>query len=133
MLVRRWSSFWSQPLDANSRQLAVQVAFFLIIPVGVLLHETGHAVATWSVGGHVGGQAAGDEVDALEAAVRADPGAVAARLAQVRYYRDHREPKLAAAAIRAGLRTRPDDPDLLNALGVTLLSQGRFADATVPL
>jgi len=51
------------------------------------------------------------------------------RLAQVRYYLDHREPKLAAAAIRAGLRTRPDDPDLLNALGVTLLSQGRFAEA----
>src|SRR5207249_3282199 len=53
MLVRRWPFFWSQPLDANSRQLAVQVAFFLIIPVGVLLHEAGHALATWSVGGHV--------------------------------------------------------------------------------
>src|SRR5438445_811720 len=53
MLVRRWSQFWREPLDANSRQLAVQVAFFLIVPVGVLLHEAGHAVATWSVGGHV--------------------------------------------------------------------------------
>jgi len=260
MLVRRWSSFWSQPLDARNRQFAIQVAFFLIVPVGVLLHETGHALATWSVGGHVvqfawrvywgfvvpegrftsadlwwialsgnlvsilfglallqaGALATGlratvryvllqagiieiafsavgypllslrtadgdwkivydfhsspvlstvtavahaalligvwrwwrqhlqqtvyvvghdahEDVIALEAAVAADPGAVEPRLAQARYYLDHGEPRLAATAVQAGLRRWPDQPDLLNALGVTMLAQGRFAEATVPL
>ena len=52
-LVRRWRSFWSGPLTAADRALSLPVAFFLVIPISVLLHETGHALATWSVGGTV--------------------------------------------------------------------------------
>ena len=52
-LVRRGRGFWRGPLAARDEQLAWACAFFLVIPVGVLLHELGHAVATWSVGGEV--------------------------------------------------------------------------------
>lgn len=53
ILIREWSSFWKPPLTPYKRRLAQEAGFFLIIPLGVLLHEVGHAVATWMVGGRV--------------------------------------------------------------------------------
>lgn len=52
-LVRTWRSFWDHELTPADRQLVPQVSFFLIIPLGVLLHEFGHAIATRMVGGEV--------------------------------------------------------------------------------
>lgn len=52
-LVRRGRPFWRGALADRDEQLAFACAFFLVIPVGVLLHELGHALATWSVGGQV--------------------------------------------------------------------------------
>ena len=52
-LARNWRQFWDADVTRADRQLANQAAFFLLIPLGVFLHEGGHAVATWSVGGTV--------------------------------------------------------------------------------
>ena len=52
-LVRRGRGFWREPVAPQDRQLTWATAFFLVIPVGVFLHELGHAIATWSAGGQV--------------------------------------------------------------------------------
>ncbi len=52
-LAHTWHDFWDDRFTPEEQQLAQQVGFFLIIPFGVLLHEFGHAVATWMVGGQV--------------------------------------------------------------------------------
>jgi hypothetical protein len=53
VLLRRGRGFWREPLSARDEQLAWAAGFFLVLPAGVLVHELGHAVATWSVGGEV--------------------------------------------------------------------------------
>src|SRR4051812_14596177 len=52
-LIRNWQSFWDDDIRPDERLRAYRVAFFLIIPIGVLLHELGHAVAVWQLGGQV--------------------------------------------------------------------------------
>jgi hypothetical protein len=52
-LSKHWRRFWADDLSPSSYQLAVSVAFFLLVPVGVLLHEFGHMFAAWSTGSHV--------------------------------------------------------------------------------
>jgi hypothetical protein len=52
-LVTHWREFWSDGLTARNQQLAGGVAFFLLVPVGVLLHEFGHMLAAWSTGSQV--------------------------------------------------------------------------------
>jgi len=41
---------WVSPHDA---MLLDRAAVFFLVPIGVLLHEVGHALATWQVGGEV--------------------------------------------------------------------------------
>ena len=50
---RRRTTLFDQRLTQGERALFDRGAFFLLIPIGVLLHEFGHAVATWQVGGTV--------------------------------------------------------------------------------
>ena len=52
-LLRRGRGFWREPLSARDEQLAWAAGFFLVLPAGVLVHELGHAAATWLVGGEV--------------------------------------------------------------------------------
>jgi hypothetical protein len=52
-LSKNWRKFWGDSLSPASYQLAVSVAFFLLVPVGVLLHEFGHMLAAWSTGSRV--------------------------------------------------------------------------------
>ncbi len=52
-LSRNWRRFWADTLSPASYQLAVSVAFFLLVPVAVLLHEFGHILAAWSTGSRV--------------------------------------------------------------------------------
>jgi len=52
-LAVHWKEFWSDPPTALSQRLAGGVAFFLLVPVGVLLHEFGHMLAAWSTGSQV--------------------------------------------------------------------------------
>lgn len=42
-----------ESLDARDRQLLDQLAFFVLIPPGVFLHELGHALATIQLGGTI--------------------------------------------------------------------------------
>ncbi|MEA2575188.1 MAG: hypothetical protein QOH93_2486 [Chloroflexia bacterium] len=50
LLSRAWKQLWGPKAGANTRQLAAMIAFFLLIPVGVLLHEFGHMLAAWLLG-----------------------------------------------------------------------------------
>ncbi len=52
-LVKHWREFTDDELTASDRRLASELAFFVFIPIGVLFHELGHAVATYQVGGTV--------------------------------------------------------------------------------
>jgi tetratricopeptide (TPR) repeat protein len=52
-LVRSWRSFVDDELTAADRQVATQVAVFLVPPVVVLLHELGHVAAAKAVGARV--------------------------------------------------------------------------------
>jgi hypothetical protein len=52
-LGRSWRSFWDDRLTWQDRQMAGGVAFFILMPIGVLLHEFGHMLAAWSTGSEV--------------------------------------------------------------------------------
>ena len=53
LLARRWRRFWDADFTVEDRSLATQAAVFVVPPVVVLIHELGHIVAAWSVGGRV--------------------------------------------------------------------------------
>lgn len=49
-LIQNWRSVWDHNFTPTDRQIVDQAAFFVLIPVSVVLHELGHAVAVWSFG-----------------------------------------------------------------------------------
>lgn len=52
-LITNWRQTWDLTFTAADRALVNQAAFFVLLPVGVALHELGHAIAIWSFGGTV--------------------------------------------------------------------------------
>jgi hypothetical protein len=52
-LVRSWRSFVDEEFTVADRQVATQVAVFLVPPLVVLLHELGHVAAAVAVGARV--------------------------------------------------------------------------------
>lgn len=50
---RNWRALTDGSLDASDRRLLDQLAFFVLIPPGVFLHELGHALATIQLGGTI--------------------------------------------------------------------------------
>lgn len=52
-LVRHWRAVWDDQFTVHDRMLVDQAAFFVLIPISVVLHEFGHAIAIWSFGGRV--------------------------------------------------------------------------------
>lgn len=52
-LIRSWSSVWDRNFTQPDRSLVDEAAFFVLVPVSVALHELGHALAIWSLGGEV--------------------------------------------------------------------------------
>ncbi|MFN3337412.1 MAG: hypothetical protein ACK42I_07930 [Thermomicrobium sp.] len=57
-LARAWRGrrdLFAEPIMSGQLSLLVEIAFFLLVPVGVLLHEVGHMVAVWLAGGRVTG------------------------------------------------------------------------------
>ncbi|MCH7928445.1 MAG: hypothetical protein IID03_10765 [Candidatus Dadabacteria bacterium] len=52
-LIKNWEPFWDDVITPFDTRLVTEVSFFILIPIGVLLHELGHAVATWQAGGTV--------------------------------------------------------------------------------
>jgi len=53
MLARRRRAFWDRDFTDDDRRLATQAAVFVVPPVIVLVHELGHIVGAWAVGGRV--------------------------------------------------------------------------------
>ncbi|RMG98989.1 MAG: hypothetical protein D6706_06180 [Chloroflexi bacterium] len=53
VIWREWQTLNQEPLTTRKKQLAEQASFFIAVPVGVFLHEMGHAIATWLFGGRV--------------------------------------------------------------------------------
>lgn len=47
------ATLFDETVTPQERRLFDRGAFFLLIPIAVLLHEGGHALATWQVGGEV--------------------------------------------------------------------------------
>jgi hypothetical protein len=52
-LQRNWVSFWNAHVTARDQAIAQRLAIFLLLPLTVPLHELGHCLATWQVGGTV--------------------------------------------------------------------------------
>jgi len=52
-LAGSWRATWDRTFSSADRALVDEAAFFVLVPVSVALHELGHAVAIWSMGGEV--------------------------------------------------------------------------------
>lgn len=52
-LRREWTSLKTEPLTSRKKHLGDQASFFVAVPIGVLLHEGGHALTTLLFGGRV--------------------------------------------------------------------------------
>jgi hypothetical protein len=52
-LIKNWKSVWDDNLTRKDQDLLMRTTVFLLLPIAVLLHETGHAVATTALGGRV--------------------------------------------------------------------------------
>lgn len=50
---REWSDLIQEPLTAARKHVAEQASYFIAVPLGVLFHELGHALAVWASGGQV--------------------------------------------------------------------------------
>ncbi len=75
MLVRGWRTLWDADFTAGDRRLATQCAVFLVPPIVVLIHELGHVLGAWMVGGRV----LGFHYGLIEGSVSVDGGLSAAR------------------------------------------------------
>lgn len=52
-IVRDWAGTIAEPLTREKQRLAEQAAFFISVPISVLIHELFHAFAVWGFGGEV--------------------------------------------------------------------------------
>lgn len=52
-LIRSWRTTFDTTFTDADRALVNQAAFFVLVPISVALHEFGHAVAIWLMGGDV--------------------------------------------------------------------------------
>ena len=50
---QRWPQFVANPLETWKRRIGQDIAFYVAVPIGVLIHELGHAVVVWAFGGRV--------------------------------------------------------------------------------
>ncbi len=47
MIAKNWRSVWDKRFTPQDRMLVNQASFFFLVPISVILHELGHAVAVW--------------------------------------------------------------------------------------
>lgn len=52
-LIGSWRITWDSNFTQKDRSLVDEAAFFVLVPISVALHEFGHAIAIWSMGGEV--------------------------------------------------------------------------------
>lgn len=53
MIAKNWRSVWDRKFTPQDRMLVNQASFFFLVPISVILHELGHAVAVWGFGKEV--------------------------------------------------------------------------------
>lgn len=53
VIWRDRSTITQEPLTPRKKSLAEQASFFIAVPIGVFLHELGHALAVWAFGDEV--------------------------------------------------------------------------------
>ena len=54
MIAQNWRSVWDRNFTPHDRVLVNQASFFFLIPLSVVLHDFGHAVAVWGFGKEIG-------------------------------------------------------------------------------
>lgn len=52
-LSKNWSRIGQDSVTSEDQNLALRLALFVAVPLGVLFHELGHSLATWQLGGTV--------------------------------------------------------------------------------
>lgn len=52
-LIKKRKALIDDDIHIFDKRLISEVSFFILIPIGVLLHELGHAIAVWYYGGTV--------------------------------------------------------------------------------
>jgi hypothetical protein len=52
-LIGSWTPVWDRNFTQKDRSIVDEAAFFVLVPISVALHEFGHAVAIWTMGGEV--------------------------------------------------------------------------------
>ncbi|HYI25306.1 MAG TPA: hypothetical protein VD767_07860 [Thermomicrobiales bacterium] len=52
-MAKSWDEVWDTRFTQTDRAIVDEAAFFILIPVSVALHELGHAMAIWLMGGEV--------------------------------------------------------------------------------
>ena len=52
-LWQNWTDYVADPLTAHKKQLTEQVAYYVMVPLSIALHELFHALATWLFGGRI--------------------------------------------------------------------------------
>lgn len=52
-LIQNWKKVWDRNFTQFDRHIVDQAAFFVLIPISVVLHELGHAIAIWGFGKEV--------------------------------------------------------------------------------
>ncbi len=50
---QRWTEFVAAPLTRWKQQASREMAFYVAIPISIFLHELGHAIVVWALGGSV--------------------------------------------------------------------------------
>ncbi len=50
---QRWTEFVADPLTRWKQHAAREMAFYVAIPISIFLHELGHAIVVWVLGGSV--------------------------------------------------------------------------------
>ena len=50
---KRWNQWVAEPLQPWKRRIGEDIAFYIGVPIGVFIHELGHAIAVWMFGGRV--------------------------------------------------------------------------------
>lgn len=51
--LRDWANYTANPLTERKKSISDALSFYLFVPIGVFIHEMGHAIFVWLFGGRV--------------------------------------------------------------------------------
>lgn len=50
---KKWQTLLNEPLTHHKKSIADQASFYISVPIGVAVHELGHAIVVWLFGGRL--------------------------------------------------------------------------------